>query len=75
MLRKLIIFLIRKRLGLKMYESFQFENQYDKMDYYWFNDVELRKYIGKDGVATDAHVSLNWLLHDDCKVVKYEPLL
>lgn len=73
--KRIVIFLIRKRLGLKKYETFQFDNQHDKLDYYWFNEIELRKYIAKEGIAIDAHVSLNWILHDDCKIVKYEPLL
>lgn len=69
MTKKLVLFLIRRRLGLKKGETFQFVNQHNKQEYYWFGDDMLWKYelTGK----TDAHVSLNWLLHDECKIVKY----
>ena len=73
MLKRLIIFLVRKRLGLKKYETFQFANQRDEFNYYWFNDTELRKYVSKEGIAVDAHVSLNWILHDECEILTCDP--
>lgn len=72
-MRRLIIYLIRKRLGLRKYETFQFTNQKSKDEYYWFNEDELRKYVPSLGRAMDAHVSLNWLLDDNCKVVSFDP--
>lgn len=73
MIRRLIIFLIRKRLGLRKYETFQFANQKSENEYYWFNEDELRKYMPSVGRACDAHVSLNWLLNDNCKIRLFDP--
>lgn len=64
-MRRLILFLIRKRLGLRKYERFQFINQ--KTDaVYWFTKNELLK--SERGVITASGVSLNWLVHDECSV-------
>lgn len=68
MLRKrLIIFLIRKRLGLKKYEHFQFDNQKSDATYF-FSDICVMKDIGK--ALEKSRVSLNWLLDDNCKITK-----
>lgn len=69
-MKKLILFLIRKRLKLRKYEPFQFTNQKSKTDYYWFTDTHLRKWC--DGEITNAHVSLNWLLDDRCETMSYD---
>lgn len=66
-LRKLIIFLICKKLGIKRYQEFQFDNQKSEFEYYWFNNDSLMK-MRVDGVAEESHVSLNWLLNDNCIV-------
>ena len=41
-MKRLIIFLVRMRLGLKKYELFQFENQKTD-DVYYFTETELVK--------------------------------
>lgn len=72
-MRRLIIFLIRKRLGLKKFQNFRFTNQKDPATYY-FTKYELRKneVVGEGensytrGVR--SNVSLNWILDDRCKV-------
>lgn len=68
MLRRLIIFLVRKKLGLKKYQTFQFKNQKSDIEYYWFNEDTVRK-MCNNGIAEDSSVSLNWLLSDDCVVI------
>lgn len=73
-MKKLIIYLLRRRLGLKVGELFQFANQ-NKMNenqYYFFTDSALmkkwkneksgREFISYSGVA------LNWLLNDECEI-------
>ena len=40
---RLIIFLIRKKLGLKKYEHFRFTNQKDKQNYYYFTETSIIK--------------------------------
>lgn len=69
-MKRLIIFLVRRRLGLKKEERFQFTNQKTK-DIYFFTDTELMKaeYI-TGGVIRPSRVSLNWLLDDTCKITK-----
>lgn len=64
-MQRLIIFLIRKRLGLRKLERFRFDNQ--KADaVYWFTEDGLLKC--QNGYITMSGVSLNWLLNDDCTV-------
>ena len=67
--RRFVLFLIRKKLGLKKYESFRFTNQ--KSDaVYWFTSSAIIKscYCGR--LKRPSGVSLNWLLNDDCKIEK-----
>ena len=76
-MKRLIIFLIRKRLGLKKYERFQFANQNSKDDYYLFTGTNLIKLInGRYGpeayVTVRSGVSLNWLLDDHCEVIRID---
>lgn len=83
MIKRLIIFLVRKRLGLKKNEYFTFKNQ--KTDnIYYFNEDRVIKlepikdtqkgicvvYFGKLYIATKSSVSLNWLLDDRCEICK-----
>lgn len=77
MIKRLIIFLIRKRLGLNKYQSFRFKGQKSKFDYYFFDDtclmknefIDGNKYISRYRVRKSS-VSLNWLLNDKCEIVK-----
>lgn len=65
LLKRLIIFLVRKKLGLRKYQVFTFDNQ--KTDaVYWFTSRSVVKALY--GVITDSSVSLNWLLNDECKI-------
>ena len=67
-MRRLVIFLIRKKLGLKKYERFQFKNQ--KTDaYYYFTDDAVYKIWNKQ--TFQSGVSVNWLFNDDCEILKY----
>lgn len=69
MLVQIIIFLVRKRLGLKKYEEFQFANQVNKTEYYFFDQTCIRKIVPNWGIRA-AGVSLNWLVNPRCKIVK-----
>lgn len=67
---RLILFLIRLKLGVKTFEFFQFDNQKSPTTVYFFDDYVL---VRLDETGTHlANVSLNWLLHDDCKITKVE---
>ena len=70
MIKRLIVFLIRRRLRLKKYQRFRFKNQ--KTDnVYYFTEYRLIK-IPEDkrpiSRAEKSLVSLNWLLSEDCEV-------
>ena len=75
MITRLIIFLIRMKLGLKKYEKFQFVNQKSSMDVYFFDDFGLMKkeYVKRECHIRKSSVSLNWLLDDECKIKKVKP--
>lgn len=66
-MKRFIIFLIRKRLGLKKNELFRFSNQLEQSVYY-FTDTTLMKI--KYGYVDKSGVSLNWLLDNECKIEK-----
>lgn len=68
MLKRLIIFLIRKKLGVKKWQGFQFTNQKSEVDQYYFTSTDLLKYVGEEKYIRQAKVNLNWLLDDNCKV-------
>lgn len=70
LIRRIVIFLVRKRLGLKAYEGFQFDNQKSKTDWYMFTDDEVLKVTYNDHYICQSSVSLNWLLDGNCKVHK-----
>lgn len=69
---RLILFLIRLKLGVKKNERFEFDNQKSHYDYYYINSdniykVMVRKY---DIKTRPANVSLKWLLDPKCKIVR-----
>lgn len=79
-MKKLIVFLVRKRFGLKKYEYFQFVGQKTDNVYYFDKDRVIKmiptndrmylyvKELDKRYMITDSGVSLNWLLNDECKI-------
>lgn len=67
-MKRLIIFLIRRKLGLKKRQCFRFTNQASKDNKYYFSDEHLYKI--ENGRRMMANVSLNWLLNDDCEIEK-----
>ena len=65
-MKRIIIFLIRKRLGLKKEQPFIFTNQRLKEEYYYFTEDALMKHtVHGNNIWSD--VSLKWLLDDKCK--------
>lgn len=67
-MNKLILFLVRRKLGLKKFERFKFNNQKEDVVYYFGNKkiIKESKKYGKQ----PSGVSLNWLLDTECKIVK-----
>lgn len=70
MITRLIILLIRIKLGLKSHEKFRFTNQKSKTDYYYFDSTSIIK-VGAY-IARLSNVSLNYLLSDDCSIVRVD---
>lgn len=71
-MKKLIIFLIRRRLRLEKYEEFQFSNQKTK-NVYFFTETSLLKVQPLTNghiLMCESGVSLNWLLNKECRVNK-----
>lgn len=64
-MRRLIIFLIRRRLGLKKYETFQFVGQKSDTVYYFTETNVMKTYKGYTNLSG---VSVNWLLDDKCEI-------
>lgn len=76
LIKKLILFLIRKLLRVDKYELFFFCNQKSSNAVYFFNDDGLMKTWWSKGSgmydgAVKSSVSLNWILDDRCKIDKY----
>lgn len=70
-MKKLIILLVRLRLGVKIGQQFQFTNQRADNEFYFFTDTALMKlYKGKREYIAPSGVSLNWLLNDKCEIRK-----
>ncbi|MEE1097511.1 MAG: hypothetical protein U0K83_04175 [Bacteroidales bacterium] len=70
MIKRLIVFLIRYRLGLKKGQRFRFANQKTDNVYYFTADKLIKIPEDKRIVsrAEKSLVSLNWLLSDECEV-------
>ena len=66
-MKRLIVFLVRRRLGLKKYEIFQFANQKSDAVYYFTGDDVMKVF---HDVTEPSSVSLHWLLDDECEIVR-----
>ena len=71
-MRRLIIFLIRNRLGLDVGQAFRFANQKSDKDYYFFTKDKLVKMLWVENryYPVSSHCSLNWILDDNCKIIR-----
>lgn len=70
MITRIVIFLIRIKLGLKKNQKFQFANQKSAMDVYYFTDTHIMKveFQGRNKTVKPSSVSLTWLLSDECEI-------
>lgn len=67
-MRRFVIFLIRKHLGLKKYENFKFANQKSNAVYYFTESNLMKRWHGQTVLSG---VSINWILDDECKIEKF----
>ena len=70
LIRRAILFVIRKKLGLKLYEGFQFTNQKSETNWYVFTRDAIMKVCYKDMHIKPSGVSLNHLLSNSCSIKK-----
>lgn len=68
-MKRFILYLVRKRLGLAKYEPFRFDNQKSNAVYYFTDDAVMKAWRG---CVEKSGVSLNWLLDDECVIKKCE---
>lgn len=66
-MRKLILFLIRRKLHVRKCQSFQFTNQKSDAVYFFGENVIWKLWNGK---LEKSHVSLNWLISDGCEIIR-----
>lgn len=64
-MKRLIVFLIRKRLGLKKYQPFKFTNQKDDCVYFFADDRLLKRVFYPKVRVKRSNVSLNWIERDN----------
>lgn len=77
-MKRLILFLIRRKLKLRKYEKFRFINQKSKDNYYYFNNYGLMKVeYRKKGVVIrrPSNVKFNFLISDSCEIEKFFKLM
>jgi hypothetical protein len=69
---RLILFLIRLKLGVKKGEAFRFSNQKNKNDKYYFSNIGVWKIHTINDLThiSLSNVSLNWLLDPRCEIEK-----
>ena len=66
-MKRLILFLVRRHLGLKKYQYFQFDNQKSTALYYFANVGIVKYWRGKHELS---RVSINWIINNECRIVK-----
>ena len=70
-IKRLIFFLVRKRLGLGLWEAFRFVNQKSNAIYFFTEDAVMKEWHGSHKghlIQEKSGVSLNWLLDDECEI-------
>lgn len=65
-MKRLVMFLIRKKLGLKKNQRFKFDGQKSDAVYYISGSHVMKYYHGHTSLS---NVSVNWLLSDECDII------
>ena len=68
-----ILKLIMKQLGVKKGEHFQFADQREEFIEYYFTDEVMMRVDTKTGEVKESRTTLNYLLSDNCKIVRVLP--
>ena len=67
-MKSLILYLIRLKFDLHKHECFRFKNQKKDCDYFLNSDGLY--FLTWDKKIRESHVSLNFLLSEDCEIEK-----
>lgn len=65
-MRRIVMYLLRKKLGLKKNQRFQFDGQKSDAVYYISGTHIMKHYHGRTSLS---NVSVNWLLSDECDII------
>ena len=66
--RRIILFLVRKKLRVKISDEFYFNNQKNKKDRYYFTKDNIYHIDTKSCTIEPSSVSLTWLLDGACSI-------
>lgn len=69
-MKKRILKLIMKKLGVKNQEHFQFADQREEFIEYFFTNEALMRFNPETYEIKESRITLNYLLSDDRKVVR-----
>lgn len=69
-MKKRILKLIMKKLGVKDHEHFQFADQREEFIEYFFTNEAMMRFNPETNEIKEARITLNYLLSDDCKIVR-----
>ena len=69
-MKKKILKLIMKKLGVKDQEHFQFADQREEFIEYFFTLEALMRFNPETNEIKESRITLNYLLSDDCKIIR-----
>ena len=69
-MKKRILKLIMKKLGVKDHEHFQFADQREEFIEYFFTLEALMRFNPETNEIKESRITLNYLLSDDCKIIR-----
>lgn len=69
-MKKRILKLIMKKLGVKDQEHFQFADQREEFIEYFFTLEALMRFNPETNEIKESRITLNYLLSDDCKIIR-----
>lgn len=67
MINRIVLFLIRRKLGIKKFQEFQFANQKTDAIYFFGHTGINKRWKGEE---VPSNVSLKWILNDKCEIIK-----
>lgn len=69
-MKKRILKLIMKKLGVKDQEHFQFADQREEFVEYFFTNEAMMRFNPETNEIKESRITLNYLLSDDCKIIR-----